>query len=91
MSTARDVVTVGAGPADALADIEHRRLVALALADHDPSGEVDLVHRRAHRLGRGGIGGVLLTATHETSGFDRRRFGHADHLEREELFHQCLK
>ncbi len=55
----RDVVAVRAGPPDPLADVQHRRLVALALADDDPAGEVDLVHRPAHRLGRGGVRGVL--------------------------------
>ena len=54
----RDIVAIGAGPADPLADVQHRRLVAFALADDDPAGEVDLVHRPAHRLGRGGVGGV---------------------------------
>ena len=49
----------GRRPPDALADVEHRRLVALALADDDPAGELDLVHRPAHRLGRGGVGLVL--------------------------------
>ena len=83
----RHVVAVGAGPADALADVQHRRLVALALADDDPAGEVDLVHRPAHGLGRGGVGLVLLAAAHEPRRFDRRRLGDADHLEREELFH----
>ena len=83
----RDVVATGPRPTDTLADVEHRRLVTLALADHDPPGEVDLVHRPAHRLGRGGVGGILLAATHEPRRLDRRRLGHPDHLQREQLFH----
>ena len=37
--------------ADLLADVQHRRLVALALADDDRAFHLDLVHRDAHRLG----------------------------------------
>ena len=76
-------------PADLLADVEHRRLVALALADDDPAGELDLVHRPAHRLDGGVVGLVLLAAAHEPRRSDRRRLGDADHLEREQLFHQA--
>ena len=85
---ARDVVAVRAGPPDPLADVEHRSLVALALADDDPSGEVDLVHGPAHRLGRGGVGAVLVATTHEPRRFDGRGLGDPDHLEREELLHR---
>ena len=70
---------------DALADVQHRRLVALALADDDPAGELDLVHRPAHRLGRGGVGFVLLAPAHEARGGDGRGLGDAGHLEREHL------
>ena len=87
MSTRGHVVATGPRPTDTLADVEHRRLVTFALADDDPPGEVDLVHRPAHRLGRGGVGGILLAATHEPRRLDRRRLGHPDHLEREQLFH----
>ena len=82
------VLAVGAGAPDALTDVEHRRFVALALADDDPAGEVDLVHRRAHRLGGRGVRLVLGAATHEPGGFDGGRLGDADHLEREQLLHQ---
>ena len=56
MSIARHVVASGRRPPDPLADVEHRRLVAFALADDDPPVELDLVHRPAHRLGRRGVG-----------------------------------
>ena len=88
MSTRGHVVAVGAGAPDPLADVEHRGLVALALADDDPAREVDLVHRRAHGLGGGGVRLVLRAATHEPGGFDRRGLRDPDHLEREQLFHQ---
>ena len=69
-------------PADPLADVEHRRLVALALADDDPAGEVDLVHRLAHRLGGGLVGAVALAASHEPRRLDGGGLGDPDHLER---------
>ena len=43
--------------ADLLADEQHRRLVALALADDDRAGHLDVVERPAHRLGRRPVGG----------------------------------
>ncbi len=55
MSTRRRVPSP-ALRADLLADVQHRRLVALALADDDPSGEFDLVHGPAHGLGGGAVG-----------------------------------
>ena len=79
-----------ARPADLLADVEHRRLVALALADDDRAGDLDLVHRPAHRLGRGAVGPVPVAAAHEARRRDRRRLGDADHLEREQLFHLAV-
>jgi len=73
---------------DRLADPEHRRLVALALADDDRAGKLDLVHGRAHRLDCRPVGLVLLAATHEPGRRERGRLGDANHLEREELLHQ---
>ena len=78
-------VVLRAAPSDALADVQHRRLVALALADDDAAGELDLVHRATHGLGRGGVGFVLLAAAHEPRRGDGRGLGDADHLEREHL------
>ena len=72
-------------PPDLLADVQHRRLVALALADDDRPREVRLVHRAAHRLGRGLVGLVALALAHEPRGRDRRGLGDPDHLEREQL------
>ena len=87
---ARDIVPIGARSTDALADVEHRGLVALALADDDPAGEVDLVHGPAHRLGRGGVGTVALAASHEPRRLERRRLGDPDHLQRKQLLHLSL-
>ena len=83
----RRVWIVGLVPADLLADVQHRRLVALPLADDDPSGELDLVHRPAHRLDRRAVGLVLLAAAHEARRSKGRRLGDPNHLERKQLFH----
>ena len=70
-----------------LADVEHRRLVALALADDDRAADLDVVERPAHRLDGGAVGGLPVAAAHEARGGDRRGLGDADHLEREQRFH----
>ena len=51
--------------------------------------DVGLVHRPAHRLGRGPVGLVALAAAHEPRGRDRCGLGDADHLEREQLLHRA--
>src|SRR3546814_9820624 len=53
--------------ADLFADIEHRRLVALALADDDRAVHIEGVERGAHRLDRGGVGGLFVAATDRKS------------------------
>ena len=78
-------------PSDFLTDEQHRRFVPLALADHDAPGELDLVHRPAHRLGGGRVGPVLLAAAHEPGGRERCRLGDPNHFEGEQLLHQCRK
>ena len=69
--------------ADPLAVEEHRRLVLLALADHDDAVHVDAVEHVAHRVDRGGVGRLLVAAADQPRGAERRRLGHADQLERE--------
>jgi hypothetical protein len=81
------VVPICTGPPDALADVQHRRLVAFALADDDATGELDLVHGLTHG-GRGcRVGLVASPATHEPRGLDRSGLGDTHHLERKQLFH----
>jgi hypothetical protein len=70
--------------ADPLADVEHRRLVALALADHHRSVERELVELGAHRLDRGGVGGIVVAAADPVRRGDRRGFGHPDHFQHED-------
>ena len=69
--------------ADLFADEQHRRLVALAFADDDGAVHRQLVERRAHRLDRGGVGGLLVAAADQVRRGDRRRFGDPDHFEHE--------
>ncbi len=57
-------VDLFAAAADFLADEEHRRLVALAFADDDASGDLHLAERFAHLLDRRAVGGVALAAAH---------------------------
>ena len=49
-----------AAGADLLADVEHRRLVALALADHHRAVDVEHVERLAHGVDRRLVGRVLV-------------------------------
>ena len=69
---------------DLLADVEHRRFVALALADHHGAVHRQLVERGAHRFDRGGIGGFLVAAADQLRRGDRRGLGHPDHFEDED-------
>ena len=55
-----DVDLGPAAGADLLADVEHRRLVALALADHDRAVDVEHVQRLAHGVDGGLVGGLLV-------------------------------
>ena len=70
--------------ADLFADVEHRRLVALALADDHGAVHRQLVERGAHRLDRGGVGGFLVAAPDQLRGGDRRRLGDPHHFEDED-------
>ena len=79
-----DLGAVAGRRADLLADEQHRRLVALALADHDGAVHVELVERGAHRLDRGGVGRLFVAAPDQRRGGDRRGFGHAHHFEHED-------
>ncbi len=83
----RDVDAAARAGADLLADIEHRRLVALALADHHRAVDGEAVEREAHRVDRGLIGRLLVAAPHQPRGRERRRFGHAHRLEGEVAVH----
>ena len=68
--------------ADFLADVEHRRLVALAFADDDAAGDLHLAERFAHLLDGSAVGGVALAAPHPTRCRERRAFGDLHEIER---------
>ena len=69
--------------ADFLADVEHRRLVALALADDDAAFDVHIAHLAAHRLDGGGVGCLLVAFAAPAGRGNRRRLGNAHQLQRE--------
>ena len=69
--------------ADPLAGVEHRRLVLLALADHDDAVHVDGVQREAHGVDGGLVGGDLVALAHPAGGRQRGSLGNASQLEGE--------
>src|SRR5579871_5060149 len=68
--------------ADLLADIEHRRLVALALADHDGAIDGKRVEFAAHGIDRRLVRRLLVAAAPEPRRRHRRAFGDANELDR---------
>ena len=69
--------------ADLLADIQHRRLVHFALADHHGAGDGDGVEGAAHGLDGGAVGLVLLAETDPARGGKCRGLGDAHEFEGE--------
>src|SRR4029079_1010912 len=69
--------------ADLLADVEHRRLVALALADDDLALDVEAVQRGAHGVDRHLIGGPLVAAPDQLESGHGGGLGDADRFEDE--------
>src|SRR5204862_1384858 len=69
--------------ADLLAVVEHRRLVLLALADHDDAGHLDRVEDGAHAVDGRLVGGFLLAAADPAAGAHGCGLRHAHQLERE--------
>ncbi len=67
----------------ALADIQHRRFIALAFADHDGSGDGHFFKGVAHGLHRGMIGTGAVALSHGARGRDGGFLHHARHLERQ--------
>ena len=86
-------VDLGAGlGADLLADEQHRRLVHLALPDHDGAVDRQLVELAPHGVDRGLIGGLFVAAPAQPRRRDRRALGHAHDLDRENaLQHRDLR
>ena len=83
-SGSRAMSTAGAvAGADLLADVEHRRLVALALADDHDALDVEQVELRAHRVDRGLVGGLLVAAADQLRRRDRRGLGDPGEAQRQ--------
>ena len=66
---------------DFLADVEHRRLVALPLADHDRAVDRHRVHDLAHGLDRDMIGPVPIALSHGVRAGNRRLLDHSQKLQ----------
>jgi len=58
------------GQTDLLADVEHRRLVAFALADDDGAIDGDGIHDPAHRLDGHLVGLVAIALAHGVGASD---------------------
>ena len=69
--------------ADVLAVVEHRRLVLLALADHDDAVHHDRVEHRAHAVDRRLVGSDLVAAADPAPGTHRSGLRDTDELERQ--------
>ena len=70
--------------ADLLADEQHRRLVALALADHHFAIDRQAVQFAAHGIDGGLIGGLLVAVAAQTGRGHGGAFGHTHQLHRED-------
>ena len=85
-----DVDLRAVAAADLLADEQHRRLVALALADHDRAVDRQPVQLAPHGVDRRLVGGLLVAAPAPLRGGDRGALGDAHDLEREDAVQRLL-
>jgi hypothetical protein len=76
--------------ADLLAEEEHRRLVLLALADHDGAAHVDRGQPGPHGVDRPLVGLFLHAPALERSRGEGGALGHAQQLEGEVPIHQLF-
>ena len=75
--------------ADLLADEQHRRFVALALADHHGAVDRQLVQFAPHGVDRRLVGGLFVAAAAQPRRRNRGALRHAHDLERQDaLEHQ---
>jgi hypothetical protein len=89
-SSAMSTFGPGAG-ADLLADEQHRRLVALALADHHRAVDRQLVELAPHGVDRRLVGGLLVAAPAQPRRGDRRALGHAHEFERQDALEHLMR
>ena len=75
---------------DALADVEHRRLVALPLADDDAPVDRHAIELAPHRFDGGVIRPLAVAQAHGVGARDRGLLDDAEELEGEIRFHQRI-
>lgn len=73
----RDVDFGTVSGAHFLADVQHRRLVAFALADHHGTGDVHGAKLLSHRVHGGLVGGFLVAAADQRAAGKCSLFRHA--------------
>ena len=73
--------------AHVLADIKHRRLIALAFADHNRPAHGDRVHGGAHGFSGNMVSPLAIAGAHGVRGSDSGIFHHARKLQRQLEFH----
>src|SRR5437870_5725942 len=75
---------------DLFTDVQHRRLIALAFANHNRSVDFHRVHRLAHCFHGHFIGMVPVAESHRTSRRNRRVFHHTQKIQAQLFFHPSL-
>jgi hypothetical protein len=68
-------------------DIEHRRLIAFSLTDHNPRFHINSVKCRTHRSHSGLVGEILITSTDGARCRNGGGFRHANTLKSEVSIH----
>ena len=86
-----DVDRGRAAVADALAVVEHRRFVLLALADDDHAVHLDRAEHEAHGVDGGAVGAVLVAPAHPAGGGQGGGFGDPDELEGEVAIERSVR
>ena len=82
-----NLAAIGKLGADFLPDIEHRGLVALALANHDVAAHGDAIHGLAHGFGGDLVGQRAIALTHGSCGSDGSFFDDTQEFQRQVAFH----
>ena len=82
-------LALGPAAAERLADVEHRSLVALALADDDRAAHLEPVQLLAHRLDGHLIGVLPLAVAHRARRSDGRFFRDTQKTDLETGFHDA--
>jgi hypothetical protein len=76
--------------ANALADVEHRSLIALAFADDDVARDLHFFKGSAHRLNGGLIGSFAIALAHGSGGGNGGFFDDMDEIARKIAFDSMI-